>query len=76
MDYPIHIDTISMELPILCFKGSQGQNYEEFTSLKIVFILVNSEGSISSGSSLFAKTHVYSILLCFQVPSDPRFSFI
>ena len=38
MDYPIQIDTLSMELSIL---GSAGQNCV-FLSLKIVFVLANS----------------------------------
>ena len=28
MDFPIHIDTISMELPIVYFKGSQVESYK------------------------------------------------
>ena len=44
MDYPIHIDTISMEWSILYFKGFSVNVYKNdvFTSLKIVFILANS----------------------------------
>ena len=44
MDFPIYIDTISIELPIVYFKGSQVNflNYDVFLSLKIVFILVKS----------------------------------
>ena len=34
MDYPIHIDTLSMELSILCFKGSP---YAAF-KMKIIII--------------------------------------
>ena len=41
MEYPIHIDTTSMELSILYFKGLLVMMYK-FLSLKIVFILVNS----------------------------------
>ena len=40
MDYLIHIDTISMDLSILCFKGFL--NFNIFRALKIVFILANS----------------------------------
>ena len=65
MDYPIHIDTISMELSILYFKGLSvkiSKNYA-FLSLKIVFILANSadhdEMPHKSGSTLFAKVAVY-----------------
>ena len=44
MDFPIHNDTISMELPIVYFKGSQVEisNYDVLLSLKIVLILANS----------------------------------
>ena len=44
MDYPIHIDTISMELSILHFKGFRSKCLwnHVFVSLKIVFILANS----------------------------------
>ena len=40
MDYPIHISTISMELFILYFKGSQVEifKFSLFLSLKIFFI--------------------------------------
>ena len=43
MDFPIHIDTISMGLQIVYFKGSQVEylNYDVFLSLKIVLILAN-----------------------------------
>ena len=58
MYYPIHIDTISMGLPIVYFKGS----LVEFSlSLKVVLILANSADSnemqhyAASGSSLFAR---------------------
>ena len=40
MDFPLHIDTISMDLSILHFKGSQVELSN--LSLKIVFILANS----------------------------------
>ena len=38
MDFPIHIDTISMDLSILYFKGTQVKNliFFIFLSLKIV----------------------------------------
>ena len=38
MDFPIHIDTISMGLPIVYFKGSQVKvsNYDVLLSLKVV----------------------------------------
>ena len=42
---PIYIDTISMGLSILYFKGSQVEfflNYSVFLSLKVVLILANS----------------------------------
>ena len=44
MDYPIHIDTISMCLSILYYKGSHVKIYKVnlFLSPKIVFILANS----------------------------------
>ena len=44
MDFPIHIDTISMGQPILHFKRSQVEslNFEVFLSLKVVLILANS----------------------------------
>ena len=44
MDFPIHIDTISMGLPIVYFKGSQVDflNYDVFLSLKIILIFANS----------------------------------
>ena len=44
MDFPINIDTISMGLPILYFKGPEVEvlNYDVFLSLKVVFILANS----------------------------------
>ena len=44
LDYPIHIDTISMELSILYLKGFSVQISINgiFLSLKIVFILANS----------------------------------
>ena len=43
MDFPIHIDRISMELFILYLKESQGQISKQyiFLSLKIVLILPN-----------------------------------
>ena len=44
MDYPIHTDTIRMELSILYFKGLSVKisKNDAFLSLKIVFILANS----------------------------------
>ena len=45
VDYPIHIDTISMELSILYFEGLLVKisiKFDIFLSLKIVFILANS----------------------------------
>ena len=44
MDFPIHIDTISMVLPIVHFKGSQVEFSKSwyFLSLKVVLILANS----------------------------------
>ena len=38
MDLPIHIDAISIELPIVYFKGSQ----VVFLCLKVILILANS----------------------------------
>ena len=42
MDFPIHIDTISMGLPIVHFKGSQVEFYNAILSLKVILILANS----------------------------------
>ena len=44
MDFPIHIDTTSVGLPIVYFKGHRLSflNYDVFLSLKIVCILANS----------------------------------
>ena len=45
MDFPIHIDTISIGLPIVFFNVPQVRiflNYDIFLSLKIVLILANS----------------------------------
>ena len=44
MDFLLHIDTISMELPIVYFKGSQEEflNHDVFLSLKVVLFLANS----------------------------------
>ena len=44
MDYPIHINTIKMELSILYLKGLSVKisKNDAFLSLKIVFILANS----------------------------------
>ena len=44
MDYPIHIDTIHMELSISCFKGLKFNFLynDVLLSQKIVFILANS----------------------------------
>ena len=43
MDFPIHIDTISMGLPIVYFKGSQVEfSLLCFLSLKVALILANS----------------------------------
>ena len=43
MDFPIHIATICLRLPIVYFKRSQVEfwNYEVLLSLKVVFILAN-----------------------------------
>ena len=43
MDCPIHIDTMSVGLPIVYFKGSQVEflNHDVFLSLKVVFIMAN-----------------------------------
>ena len=43
MDFPPHIDTLSMGLPILSFKGSKVElrSYDIFLSLKVVLILAN-----------------------------------
>ena len=51
MDFPIHIDTVSMSLPIVYNKGTQVEyflNYDVFLSLCC----------FSSGSSLFAKVTI------------------
>ena len=64
MDCPVHIDTISMGLSIVHFKGSRvefSKFFYVFLSPKIVLILADSvdpECCISSGSSLFAKVPV------------------
>ena len=44
IDFPIHIDTICMGLPIVYFKGSQVEflMYDVFCSLKVVLIIANS----------------------------------
>ena len=44
MDFPINIDTISLELPIVSFNGSQIKNlhHDVFLSLDIVLIFTNS----------------------------------
>ena len=44
MDFPIHIDAISMGLTIVHFKGSQGEflSFDDFLSLQVVSILINS----------------------------------
>ena len=45
MGFPKHIDTVSMGLPILYFKGSQVEvftNNDVFLSLKVVLIWANS----------------------------------
>ena len=43
MDFPIHIDTISMGLPIVYFKGHRYNflHYDVFLSLKVDIILAN-----------------------------------
>ena len=43
MDFPLYIDTISMGLPIVYFRGLQVgiSNYNVVLSLKVVFILAN-----------------------------------
>ena len=44
MDFPIHIDTTSMGVPIVYFKGSQAKyylNFDVFLSLKVFLILAN-----------------------------------
>ena len=51
MDFSVHIDTLSMGVPIVYFMGSQIElknclNYDVFVSLKVVFILANSEDPI------------------------------
>ena len=61
MDLPIRVDRMSMELPILHFKGSQIEISKSgcFAVMKVCFYLRNSEmqhhAAFSSGSSLFAK---------------------
>ena len=43
MEFPIHIETISMELPIECFKGSRVWfSYDVFLYLKDVLVLSSS----------------------------------
>ena len=68
MDFPILFDTISMGLPILYFKGSQGNflNVDAFSVLEGCFNLSKrcrpwgnaALCCISSGSSLFAEVPV------------------
>ena len=43
MELPIHMDAISMGLPIVYFKGSQVQfyDYDVCLSLKVVLIIAN-----------------------------------
>ena len=41
MDFPIHIETISVRLPIVYFKGNF-LNYDIFLPLKVVLIISNS----------------------------------
>ena len=47
MDFPIHIDSMIMGLPIVYVKGSQFffQNFDVFLFLKLVLILANSADS-------------------------------
>ena len=64
MDYPIHIDMISMDLSIWYFKRLPVKNVYKmmyFLSLKIIFILANSAdlGKMLPGSRQFAKVSVY-----------------
>ena len=44
MEFPNHIDTMSMGLPIVYFKGSWVEflKYDVFLSLRVVLILANS----------------------------------
>ena len=42
MDFPLHIDTVSMVLPIFYFKGSQFLHNDAFLFLKVVLIFANS----------------------------------
>ena len=58
MDFPKHIDTISLGLPIVYYKGLpvEFQNNDIFLSLKIVLILANSEDPY--GMLHFAAFHL------------------
>ena len=49
MDFSINIDTISTGLLILYFKESEVEvvNFDVFDSLKVVFILANSEMQVN-----------------------------
>ena len=74
MDFPINIDTISMGLPILYFKGPEVEvlNYDVFLSLKVVFILANSadpeEMQVYAEVFLSSdKLWVVSPILCFII---------
>ena len=44
MNFPIHIEMISMGLPIFYFRGSQVEVslFDVFLSLEVVFVLANS----------------------------------
>ena len=69
MDYPIHIDTISMELSILCFKVLMIRisiYNSVFLSLKIVFILANS----ADPDEYHRGVHCLSKYLCIQNEKD------
>ena len=69
MDYPIHIDTFSMELTILYFKGLPVKiSIKWWTSVLEDWFVLGKQyrpwwnvplWGISSGSSLFAKVPVY-----------------
>ena len=64
MAFPMHVDRISLELPILYFKGSHVEIFKLccISVMKICFYLYkqcrHASCCISSGSSLFVKAYV------------------
>ena len=54
MDFPIHIDTISMELSILCVWGSQ----VEFTKLWCISVLILANSADPDDMQHYAAFHL------------------